>query len=172
VEVDLVVLAMGLVGPPGARELAQRLGVSADEQGFLTEAHPKLRPLESFVAGIFLAGACQGPKDIPDAVAQASGAAAKVSALLSRTEFARDPIIARVEERTCTCCRTCIEACPYDAIEQAEVANRKGSRMVARVTEGKCQGCGVCAGVCRSHSISLAGFTDQEVAAQIAGASS
>ena len=184
VEADLVVLAMGLVAPPGARELAQRLGVSVDEQGFFTEAHPKLRPLESFVPGIFLAGACQGPKDIPDAVAQASGAAAKVSALLARTEFARDPIVAQVEERTCTGCRACIDACPYDAIEaesaraalaatvgeQVESAAGKGSRLVARVTEGKCQGCGVCAGVCRSHSISLAGFTDEEVAAQIAGA--
>ncbi len=169
-EADLVVLAMGLTAQPDAAGLAQTLGLTVDKQGFFTEAHPKLRPLETNVPGIFLAGACQGPKDIPESVAQASGAASKVLALFARPELEREPLIARVDERTCVACWSCIEACPYDAIEEAEVRGAEGPGPVARVNEGKCQGCGLCAAVCRSHSIDLAGFTDQEMAAEISGA--
>ena len=167
---DLVVLADAVVPQPGSRSLAQMLGVSYDEYGFYSEAHPKLRPVETAKAGVFLAGACQAPKDIPDSVAQASAAASKVLGLFSQPELEREPIVANVNEATCVHCRACINACPYGAIEDKEIKDSKGNliRAVACVNEGECQGCGTCVAVCRSGSIDLDGFTDEEVLAEIA----
>ncbi|KPJ72013.1 MAG: disulfide reductase, partial [Planctomycetes bacterium DG_20] len=132
--------------------------------------HPKLRPVETATAGVFLAGACQSPKDIPDSVAQASAAAAKALGLFSNPELEREPIIARVNEDACVHCRACINACPYRAIEDYDITDRQGNviRTVARVNEGLCQGCGTCVAVCRSNSIDLDGFTDEQVLAEIA----
>jgi len=167
---DLVVLADAVVPQPGSQGLAQMLGVSYDEYGFYSEAHPKLRPVETAKAGVFLAGACQAPKDIPDSVAQASAAASKVLALFSQPELEREPIVAHVNEATCVHCRTCINACPYSAIEDKDITDSKGNvlRTVATVNAGVCQGCGTCVAVCRSGSIDLDGFTDEEVLAEIA----
>ncbi len=116
----------------GAEELAQKLHVSYDAHTFFAEAHPKLRPVETNTAGIFLAGACQAPKDIPEAVAQASGAAAKVAALFSQDELTREPLIAVVNRQapplysTCVGCFLCQSVCPYQAIEQEEIRGRDG----------------------------------------------
>ena len=170
VEADLVVLADAIVPQTGSDELAQMLGIAYDTNGFYSEAHPKLRPVETATAGVFLAGACQSPKDIPDSVAQASAAAAKALGLFSNPELEREPIIARVNEEMCVHCRACISACPYRAIEDYDITDRKGNvmRTVARVNEGLCQGCGTCVAVCRSNSIDLDGFTDEQVLAEIA----
>jgi len=170
IEADLVVLADAIVPRPASSRLAQMLGVSYDEYGFYCEAHPKLRPVETSNPGVFLAGACQAPKDIPDSVAQASAAASKVLALFSQPELEREPIVARVNEETCVHCGACIAACPYGAIEDKEIKDSKGNvlRTVAYVNEGVCQGCGTCVAVCRSGSIDLEGFTDEEVLAEIA----
>ena len=169
VEADLVVLADAIMPRTGSERLAQMFGVGYDTDGFYSEAHPKLRPVETSAAGVFLAGACQAPKDIPDAVSQASAAASKVLGLFSKPELEREPIIARVNENTCVHCRACIAACPYGAIEDYEIKDRKGNvvKRVAKVNEGLCQGCGTCVAICRSNSIDLDGFTDEQVFSEI-----
>ena len=169
IEADLVVLATAISAQPDIIPLAQKLGVGYDKYKFLSEAHPKLRPVETNSAGIYLAGACQAPKDIPEAVAQASAAASKVLGLFSSFDLEREPYVARVNETTCADCEFCITACPYVAIERKEIKNRAGDviRVVAHVNEGKCQGCGTCVSICRSKSIDLAGFTDEQVYSEI-----
>ncbi len=168
---DLVVLASAAVPQADVRTVAQKLGIGYDADGWLSEAHPKLRPVETNTAGIFLAGACQGPKDIPESVAQASAAAAKALGLFAATELQRDPVVARVNRlppplfSTCIGCFTCAAACPYKAIDREEIRDRQGVviKRVARVNRGLCQGCGTCVSLCRSKSIDLDGFTDEEV---------
>lgn len=169
IEADMVVLATAIRPQPGIEKLAQKLNIAYDEYQFLTEAHPKLRPVETNTAGIFLAGACQAPKDIPEAVAQASGAAAKVLGLFSSDELEREPVVARVDRNTCIACFTCERVCPFHAIEREEVRDKEGKliRMLARVNLGLCQGCGLCVAACRSNSIDLDGFTDEQLFAEI-----
>jgi len=175
IKADMVVLATAMVAHKDAEELAQKLKVSYDPYHFLSEAHPKLRPVETNTAGIFVAGACQAPKDIPEAVAQASGAASKVSALFSSDELSREPVIAVVNRSappvysTCTGCFLCEKACPYQAIEREEIKDRKGNliKVVARVNPGLCQGCGTCVSLCRVKAIDLQGFTNEQVYAEL-----
>ncbi|MBI5208565.1 MAG: CoB--CoM heterodisulfide reductase iron-sulfur subunit A family protein [Elusimicrobia bacterium] len=167
---DMVVLADAVRPRRGSERLAQLFGVGYDQHGFYSEAHPKLRPVETAAAGVFLAGACQAPKDIPDAVAQASAAAAKTLGLFSQPQLEREPVIARVNRNLCSHCRSCVHTCPYGAVKDFEVKDRAGSvlKVVAEVNEGLCQGCGTCVAVCRSHCIDLDGFTDEQIHAQIA----
>jgi heterodisulfide reductase subunit A len=169
IKADLVVLATAVTAQKDIVPLAQKLGVGYDQYHFLSEAHPKLRPVETNSAGIFLAGACQAPKDIPEAVAQASAAASKVLGLFSGPELEREPYVAHVNDKTCAGCEFCLTACPYKAIERKEIKNRQGEiiKVVSYVNQGKCQGCGTCVSICRSKSIDLAGFTDQQVYNQI-----
>jgi heterodisulfide reductase subunit A len=169
IRADLVVLATAVTAQPGIESLAQKLGVGYDGHKFLSEAHPKLRPVETNTAGVLLAGACQAPKDIPDAVAQASGAASKAQNLFANAELEREPVIARVNATTCAGCWYCLEMCPYGAIERREIKDRQGRtvRFVANVNEGVCQGCGLCAATCRSHSVDLDGFRGDQVYAEI-----
>lgn len=169
IDADLVVLATAMTAQPGIEKLAQKLGVSYDQYKFLSEAHPKLRPVETNTAGIFLAGACQAPKDIPEAVAQGGAAASKVLGLFSAEELSREPIVATVDEESCVGCFYCQMVCPYGAIEVKEIRDRMGNlvRTVASVNQGVCQGCGVCAAICRSNSIDLQGFLDEQVYAEI-----
>ncbi len=166
-EVEMVVLAPAMVPKRDAARTAQTLGVSYDGFGFLNEAHPKLRPVETNTAGIYLAGVCQGPKDIPDTVAQASAAGAKVAALFSRDEMATEPMIARVDEALCSGCLWCKPVCPYKAIEARTVTEkvhgRTVSREVASVNAGLCQGCGACTVACRDGAMNLQGFTNEQV---------
>jgi len=175
IKADMVVLASAAIPQPDVRSLAQKLGIGYDADGWLSEAHPKLRPVETNTAGIFLAGACQGPKDIPESVAQASAVAAKALSLFAATELQRDPIVARVNRMapplysTCIGCFTCAAACPYKAIEREEIRDRRGKliKTVAKVNPGLCQGCGTCVSVCRSKSIDLDGFTDEQMMAAL-----
>jgi len=169
IEADLVVLATAMRPADGVRDLARKLNVGYDEFGFLSESHPKLRPVETNAAGVFVCGACQGPKDIPEAVAQASAAAAKVQVMFSRDELAREPEVARVDEQICAACFTCVRTCPYTAIEEAEIRDRNDKlvKRTARVNPGLCMGCGTCLAVCPSKSIDLEGFTEQQVYAEV-----
>ena len=169
IEADLVVLASAMIANKNIEKLYQKLGTSYDKYNWLTEAHPKLRPVETTNAGIFLAGACQAPKDIPDAVAQASGAASKVLALFSKDTLNKEGTVARINETLCTGCQMCINACPYKAIELKDIKNKQGQliRQVAKVNEGLCQGCGVCVATCPSKCPDLAGITEEQVYAEI-----
>ena len=169
IEADMVVLATAMYSPPGADRLAQKLGVGYDNYGFLTESHSKLRPVETNSAGVFVCGACQAPKDIPEAVAQASAAAAKVLIMLSQPMLTRDPEIAKVDEQRCAACFACGKACPYNAIERLEIKDRKGNfvKWTARINPGLCMGCGTCVAVCPSKCVDLEGFTEQQIYAQI-----
>ncbi|HVX65599.1 MAG TPA: CoB--CoM heterodisulfide reductase iron-sulfur subunit A family protein [Bryobacteraceae bacterium] len=169
VEADLVVLAAAMMPARGAPDLARKLNVGYDEYGFLLESHPKLRPVETAAAGVFVCGACQGPKDIPESVAQASAAAAKTLILFGREELTREPEVARIDEKNCAACFTCYRACPYHAIEQAQVLTPRGAfvKRTARVNAGLCMGCGTCVAVCPSKSADLAGFSEQQIYAAV-----
>jgi len=169
IDADMVVLATAMRPQPGITSLAQKLSVSYDLHGFLNEAHPKLRPVETNTAGIFVAGACQAPRDIPDSVAMASATASKVLGLFSNEQLEREPLIARVDRQTCTGCFHCERVCPYGAVERFEVKDRKGNliKVIAEVNQGVCQGCGTCQATCPSKSIELDGFTDEQIFAAV-----
>ncbi|MGC8873337.1 MAG: CoB--CoM heterodisulfide reductase iron-sulfur subunit A family protein [Chloroflexia bacterium] len=161
VTADLVVLATAAVSSQGAVELAQRLRVGTDAYGFFSEAHPKLRPVESLTAGIFLAGAAQAPKDIPDTVAQASGAAAKVLSLFSLQELVQEPTVAYVIEEICAGCGICVEACPYGA--RAVDPRRK----VATVNPALCQSCGACVAACPNKASQVHNWSADQILAMV-----
>ena len=169
IEADLVVLATAIIPASGAKDLARKLNIGYDTYGFLLESHPKLRPVETATAGVFICGACQGPKDIPESVAQASAAAAKALIMFGHAELTREPEVARIDETTCTACFTCGRTCPYHAIERGEVRTPKGVfvKRTARVNPGLCMGCGTCVAVCPSKSADLAGFSEQQIYAAV-----
>jgi len=175
IEADMVVLATAGVANEGAEELAQKLHVSYDSYHFFAEAHPKLKPVETNTAGIFLAGACQAPRDIPESVSMASGAAVKVAGLFSQDELTREPLIAVVNRQaapvysSCVGCFLCLSACPYQAIEKEEIKNRAGEviKSVAKVNPGLCQGCGTCVAFCRTKSIDIQGYTHEQVYSEV-----
>ncbi len=173
VAADLVVLATAVIPSPGAADLARILGIATDKDGFFNEAHPKLRPVETATAGIFLAGACQAPKDIPESVSQGSAAASKVLGLLAKDVLLREPTIAVVDPYICTGCWDCVNVCPYGAPEKSEltvtVDGAKVTRAVARINEGKCEGCGLCIASCHGNVIDLKGFTDDQLYAEVGG---
>jgi heterodisulfide reductase subunit A2 len=169
IEADLVVLASAMRPADHVEQLAQKLNVGYDENGFLSESHPKLRPVETNAAGVFVCGACQGPKDIPESVAQASAAAGKVLVMFGHERLAREPEIAKINETNCAACFACLRACPYQAIERATIHDRTGNlvKRTARVNQGLCMGCGTCVAVCPSKSADLEGFTEQQVYAML-----
>jgi heterodisulfide reductase subunit A len=178
VEADMVVLATAGVANAGSEELAQKMHVSYDAYKFFAEAHPKLKPVETNTAGIYLCGACQAPKDIPETVAAASGAAAKVIGMFAGDELTREPLVAVVnrsappEFSTCVGCFMCQTACPYQAIEREEIKDRTGKTLktIAKVNPGLCQGCGTCVSFCRSKSIDIQGFSNEQMFAEVATA--
>ncbi len=169
IEADMVVLATAIQPQKGADSLAQKLGISYDKYNFYSEAHAKLRPVECATAGIYLAGACQGPKDIPETVSQASAAAAKVMTLFSKDQLEREPIVARVREFGCVGCFACKKVCAYGAVEEKEIRDRQGNlvKTVAFVNPGVCAGCGTCQATCPSKCVELDGYTDEQVIAMI-----
>jgi len=161
VAADLVVLAQAMVPSAGTGELARKLRIACGGEGFLKEAHPKLRPLEALTAGIFLAGAAHGPKDIPEAVAQGSGAAAKAIAILSAPVLTHSPEVAEVNEDLCSGCAICVPQCPYGAITPGDVAH---------VNELLCEGCGTCVAACPSGAMTMRNHTDLQVESMIRAA--
>ncbi|MGD8792361.1 MAG: FAD-dependent oxidoreductase [Anaerolineae bacterium] len=163
IPVDMVVLATAMVPTADAEELAQLFHVSRGEDGFFLEAHPKLRPVETASDGIFLAGACQAPKDIPDTVAQASGAAAQAIGLLNRGQVEIEPMTAEVLPLRCVACGLCVEVCPAGAAALVEVRGRQQ----AEINPALCKGCGLCVAACRGGAITLHGFTDQQLLGQL-----
>ncbi len=165
--VDMVVLSVGLEPQPDTDDIGRLFGVSRSPDGFFMERHPKLGPIDTANDGIYIAGACQGPKDIPDSVAQGAAAAAAAIALIDKGKVEIEPITAFVDEAQCGGCRVCIDICPYKAIERIELED---GRMVARVNEALCKGCGTCAGGCPAGAITQRGFTNDQIFAEIEGA--
>jgi heterodisulfide reductase subunit A len=154
---DLVVLVPALVPRSNAVDFARLLHLTLSGDGFLLEAHPKLRPMDTFVNGIFIAGCCQGPKDIQDTVSQASGAASRATTILAKKELEIDPLIAAVDEELCTGCGVCVEICPYDA----RTLNEKSK--IAEVNEALCVGCGACIAACPSNASIHKNFTKKQI---------
>ncbi|MFZ5915941.1 MAG: 4Fe-4S binding protein [Chloroflexota bacterium] len=166
VNVDMVVLATAMEAQKDAGQVASLFGLSRSADGFFQEAHPKLRPFHTNTDGVFLAGACQSPKDVPDTVAHASAAAAETLSLLSRGEVVISPTVAVVNEDLCSGCKTCISLCPYTAISFQERADGVG---VAVVNEALCKGCGTCVAACPAGAITARHFSDAQIMAEIEG---
>jgi heterodisulfide reductase subunit A len=158
---DLVVLATPMAPDPGAIDLGQRLHASTDSNGFFTEAHVKLRPVETLTAGIFLAGAAQGPKDIPETVAQASGAAAKVLQLFSNEKMTISPLVATVTAELCSGCGTCVLICPYGARSIHPLWN------IATVNASLCQSCGACVVACPNKASQVHNWRPDQILAML-----
>jgi len=158
---DMVVLATPMVPAAGATLLGQTLHISTDANGFFNEAHPKLRPVETLTAGVFLAGTCQGPRDIPETLAQASGAAAKVLQLFSHSEMTQSPTVAAVVEDLCAACATCVGTCPYGARAIHPV------RHVATVNVALCQSCGACVVACPNKACYVRNWKPSQVLAML-----
>ena len=172
IDADLVVLAAAIEPDKSARPLATMLTASMDTNDFFTEAHPKLRPVESPTAGVFLSGACQGPKDIPETVSQASAAAAKVIGLLVKDKLTGNPCVAHSNELMCNGCSTCERVCPYGAIsyedKEFRMPNRTTAiRRIAVVNPAVCQGCGCCTVACPSGAMDLKGFANSQIVAEV-----
>ena len=163
IPLDMVVLATGLEAHRNAQEVRRLFNIGCSSEGFFLERHPKLAPVNTFTDGIFLAGCCQGPKDIPDTVAQAGAAAAESLALIQAGYIELEPNTARVMEEVCSGCKTCLSMCPYQAISTTPETQK------ARINEILCKGCGTCVAACPSGSIMQHLFEDEEIFAEIEG---
>ena len=158
---DMVVLASALLPKSDHKEMARKLNISTNERGYFMEAHPKLRPVDSFRDGVFLAGACLGPMDIPVAVSYGKAAAAGAQALMAPGQFQVEPIYAQIEKELCNNCGLCYEVCPYGAIIE------RGRR---RVIIELCQGCGTCAAACPAGAIDMQHYRTDQIMAQVKAA--
>jgi len=164
--VEMVVLANAAIPHHTAQELAKILKIPLNKDGFFVECQPKIRPTDTEVPGIFLAGACQGLKDIPYSVAHGSAAAAQAAAVLGKGTWVVEPLVAKVNEDLCSGCRICESACGYNAISFEKV----GDRNVAEVAEGLCRGCGICSSACPMDAITMPHYSDKQIVAQVQAA--
>ena len=169
---DLVVLAAAIEPEPSVRKVATLLTASIDTNNFLTESHAKLRPVESPTAGVYLAGVCQGPKDIPETVSQATACAAKVIGLLVKDKLKTNPCVAMPDENMCNGCSQCANVCAYGAITYVDKEFRLGGgkteiRRVANVNPAVCQGCGACTVTCPSGAMDLKGFSSKQIMSEV-----
>jgi heterodisulfide reductase subunit A len=159
----MVVLCSAIEARKDAPEVGRLFGINQGADGFFLEEHPKLGPLNTATDGVFLAGTCQSPKDIPDTVAQASGAASKALALATRGKVEVPSTISWIDPDICSGCKTCIDLCPYSAIEFDERRN------VSVINEAVCKGCGSCSGFCPSDAAQVRHFKGKQVFAEIDG---
>jgi heterodisulfide reductase subunit A len=158
-DTDLVVLATGIVPSESTKEVCDLLKIPQSEDGFFLEVHPKLRPIETVVDGVFIVGCCHSPRDIPDSIAQACGAAALAAGILSKEEIEIEPIFAVIEDEICNGCRICEGVCEYGALSLDE--GKMG------VNEMICKGCGLCESTCPSGAISVSAYNDSQILAEI-----
>ena len=163
IPVDMVILSAGLEPRHDAKELARLFGLSCSADGWFIEKHPKLDPVATMTEGIMIAGCVQGPKDIPQSVAQGAAAAARILGRIQQGEIALEPVRATVDQNKCSGCRICNNMCPFNAIIFHE------DRMVTEVNPALCQGCGTCVAACPAGAISGSGFSNEQILAQIEG---
>jgi heterodisulfide reductase subunit A2 len=161
--VDMVVLSTALEPRADAENIARTFSLSRKADGFFLEKHPKLDPVATTTEGVFIAGCCQGPKDIPDTVAQASAAAARVLSMISKGSVEIESAIAYIDEELCSGCKVCVDLCPYQAISFDE------EKKVSQVNEALCKGCGTCVAACPAGAIIGNHFTSEEIMAEIEG---
>ena len=161
--VDMVILSSGIQARHDAKDVSKLFKMGCDYDGFFNERHPKLAPVSTMTDGIFIAGACQGPKDIPDTVAQGGAAASQVAKLINQGTVMMEPVRASIREDECSGCRICNTLCPYNAIEFDE------EKEVSRVIAALCQGCGTCVAACPSSVIDGAHFTNKQIFAELNG---
>ncbi len=162
-EVDMVILAVALEPQADATDVRRTFGISCSGEGFFLEKHPKLAPVNTANDGVFVAGACQGPKDIPDTVVQADAAAAKALALIDAGQIELEPNTAWIDEQMCSGCKTCILLCPYQAISRDE------ERQIAVIDQTLCKGCGTCVAACPSGAAMQHLFSDEQIHAELEG---
>ena len=163
IEADMVVLATGSVAREDSLDMAAKVGLTTDAYGFISEVHPKLKPVEATREGVFACGAALSPRDIPDTVATAGAVAAKVGVLFSKDFLKSNPMVAEVDMLKCAACGACVSVCPYSAVTIEEFKGRK----YAKVNEAMCQGCGTCSAACRSGAAQLKGGSDEEILKEI-----
>jgi heterodisulfide reductase subunit A len=163
VPVDMVILSAGMEARHDSQDVSLMFGMGCDFDGFFTERHPKLDPVATMTEGIYIAGACQGPKDIPDSVAQGAAAAARVAGLINLGTVMMEPVRASINKETCSGCRICNDLCPYTAIVFHE------DQKLSEVITALCQGCGTCVAACPSSAITGAHFTNVQVMSEIEG---
>jgi len=163
IPVDMVILCNALEPQADAGEVASLFTINQKATGFFLERHPKLDPVATPTEGIFVAGCCQSPKDIPDTVAQASAAATRVLAMISKGRITLEAAVSAIDEEKCAGCKTCLALCPFSAISYDE------EKEVCRINEALCKGCGVCAGACPSGAITARQFTNDQILAQVEG---
>lgn len=161
VKCDMVVLSMAVIPSVKTPELAKKLRIQTNIHGFFNEAHPKLRPVESLVPGFFLAGCAQTPKDIPETVAQASAAAAKVLEMFSKKELTAEPMVVTIDEEMCCGCKLCVVTCPYEAREIDEEKN------IVRINEALCMGCGCCVAACPSGASQQKNLVEKQISRMV-----
>jgi heterodisulfide reductase subunit A len=163
IPVEMVILCTAMEPRSDVNDVARIFGITTGSDGFYQEEHPKLAPVSTPSSGVFLAGACQGPKDIPDTVAQAKGAAAEALALSASGKVSVAPMISGIDPDICIGCQICIGLCPYTAIE---FNDRRG---ISEVNEAICKGCGSCAAYCPSGAAKVRHFTDKQIFSEIEG---
>ncbi|MGA2461586.1 MAG: CoB--CoM heterodisulfide reductase iron-sulfur subunit A family protein [Candidatus Bathyarchaeia archaeon] len=161
IPVDMVVLSLGLEPRKDAVQVAHTFSISRSKDGFFLEKHPKLAPVSTAADGVYIAGSCQGPKDIPDSVAQGAAAAANALSLIDRKEVELEPTVALIDEESCSGCKICVGLCPYNAITFDSTKN------VAEITVALCKGCGVCVASCPSGAIEQQNFTNRQLLAEV-----
>jgi heterodisulfide reductase subunit A len=164
IPVDMVILSAGLEPRHDSRQVARKFGISCNSDGWFTEKHPKLDPVATMTDGVFIAGCAQGPRDIPESVAQGAAAAARVLSIIDKGEVVVEAATALVNEMNCIGCQQCISTCPFTAIEYL------ADKRKAHVIEALCKGCGTCTAACPSKSITLRHFTDGQLLAEMFGA--
>lgn len=165
IEVDLVVLVTGMVSREDSTDIADKFKIPIGNDRFFNEIHPKLKPVETVIKGVFIGGACQGPRNITESVQSSMAAAAKINSLIRTGSISLDPIIARINEDKCTWCGKCTEVCEYNALKKIEFQNKE----VATVNKATCSGCGICAPVCPEDAIEIAQYTNNEIEGMIDG---
>lgn len=165
IDADLVVLVTGMVSREDSRHISEKFKIPIGSDKFFNEIHPKLKPVETVIKGVYIGGSCQGPKNVSESVQSSLSAAAKINALLKSGTISLDPIVARVNTDACVWCGKCAEVCEYTAIREIE----QDGKHLAFVNKAICTGCGICAPVCPVNAIEIAQYTDAEIEGMIDG---